>query len=331
MKLLSPRSRLSALRRHLIGLSLLFATGSLLAQDAPIRVLVGFAPGGVTDLVARLLAQGMQAELGRNVVVDNRPGAGGQIAAQALKAARPDGNTLYLSNNHTTAMIPFTTRDPGFDPTRDFAYVGLVATNPNFFIVNPAVVGPQVNDMRSFVQWAKANPSRANIGVPAPASAPEFSVAVMAQAFGIEAKAAAYRGDAPLVQDLLGAQLAAGISGIASAMPHVKAGKLKLIAVDGPRRLQGFPDIPTYSEVGVKGLEDVIFIGVVAPAGTPADLVGKYNAAINKVVTSKAFHDRTDELGILPLTGTPAEMERLTEVSRKANAVLVKAANFTPQ
>jgi len=144
-------------------------------------------------------------------------------------------------------------------------------------------------------------------------------------------KAAPYRGDAPLVQDLLGGQLAAGISGIASAMPHVKAGKLKLIAVDGPRRLQGFPDVPTYSEAGVKGLEDVIFIGVVAPAGTPAELVAKYNAVINKVATSKAFHDRTDELGILPLTGTPADMARLTENSRKSNALLVKAAQFKPQ
>jgi len=181
------RPRFSRLRRQVLGLSLLCAAaGTALAQDTPIRILVGFAAGGMTDLVARLVAQDMQAELGRTVVVENRPGAGGQIAAQALKAARPDGNTLYLTNSHTTAMIPLTMLNPGYDPAQDFAYVGLIATNPNFFMINPAVVGPQVNDMRSFLQWAKANPTRANIGVPAPASAPEFSVSVMGQAFGVE-------------------------------------------------------------------------------------------------------------------------------------------------
>ncbi|HYF19546.1 MAG TPA: Bug family tripartite tricarboxylate transporter substrate binding protein [Ramlibacter sp.] len=321
----------SRLLRASGALALSLGAGAAAAQDNTIRLLVGFAAGGMTDVVGRVIAQGLQAELGRNVVVENRPGAGGQIAAQALKAARPDGNTLFLTNNHTTAMIPLTTLNPGYDTAKDFAPVAPVATNPNFFIVNPAVVGAGVNDMKAFAAWAKANPGRANIGVPAPASSPEFAVVVMAQQLGADLKAAAYRGDAPLVQDLLGGQLAAGIAGVASALPHVKAGKLKLLAVDGPRRLQAYPDIPTYSEVGVKGLEDVIFIGVLAPAGTPPDLIARYNAAINKVVQSKAFHDRTDELGIVPLTGSPADMARLTEASRQANIPLVKAANFKPQ
>lgn len=315
----------------LAALSLSTAATPVLAQDTPIRLLVGFAPGGVTDVVARVLAQGLQAELGRTVVVENRPGAGGQIAAQQLKAARPDGSTLFLTNNHTTAMIPLTTLNPGYDTAKDFAPVGLVGTNPNFFIVNPAVVGENVNDMRSFVQWAKANPSRANIGVPAPASSPEFAVVLMAQQLGVEMKAAPYRGDAPLVQDLLGGQIAAGIAGIASALPHVKAGKFKLLAVDGPKRLQGFPDVPTYGELGIKGLDDVIFLGLLAPAGTPDSVISRLNSAINKVVGSKAFLERTDELGIVPLTGSPADMARLTEASRKAYIPLVKAANFKPQ
>ncbi|MBA2963280.1 MULTISPECIES: Bug family tripartite tricarboxylate transporter substrate binding protein [Ramlibacter] len=309
---------------------LALAAGAAPAQDAPIHLLVGFAPGGMTDVVGRVLAQGLQAELGRTVLVENRPGAGGQIAAQALKAARPDGNTLFLTNNHTTAMIPLTTVNPGYE-ARDFAAVGLVATNPNFFIVNPAVVGPSVDSVKAFVQWAKANPARGNIGVPAPASAPEFSVTVMGQSLGADLKPVAYRGDAPLVQDLLGGQIAAGISGISSALPHVKAGKLKLVAVDGPKRLAGFPDIPTYGELGIQGLDDVIFIGVVAPAGMPADLIARYNAAINKVVASRAFLERTSEAGIVPLTGTPEEMARRTEASRLANIPLVKAAGFKPQ
>ena len=322
---------LSRLLCSAAGAALLFLSHAAMAQEVPIRLLVGFSAGGVTDVVARVIAQGMQADLGRTVVVDNRPGAGGQIAAQMLKASRADGNTLYLANSHTTAMVPLTVRHPGYDPVRDFAYVGLVATSPNFFIVNPAVVGPEVNDMRAFVQWAKAHPSLANIGVPAPASTPDFSVAVMARSFGVNVKSAPYRGDAPLVQDLVGGQLAAGIAGIASAMPHVRAGVLKLLAVDGPRRLPGFAQIPTYGETGVQGLEDVIFIGMVAPADTPIALVARYNAAINKVVASEAFQQRTGELGILALTGTPDDMKRMTEASLQSNAALLKAARYVPQ
>lgn len=320
----------SRMRRHALGLGLALAAGAALAQDNPIRILVGFAPGGVTDLVARVLAQGMQAELGRTVVVDNRPGAGGQIAAQALKVARPDGNTLYLTNSHTTAMVPLTTLQPGYDATRDFVYVGLVATNPNFFMVNPALVGPGVDSVKAFADWARAHPGRGNIGVPAPASAPEFSVSVLGQAYQADFKAAAYRGDAPLVQDLIGGQIPAGIAGIAAALPHVRAGKLKLLAVDGPQRLPGF-DVPTYSELGLKGLEDVITIGLIAPAGTPADLVAKFNAAANKVVASKTFHDRIVDTGILVKSGTPDDMLRTTEASGAASERLVKAAGFKPQ
>lgn len=328
-------SRTSIHRRWMLSTSLALAAtaaGTAFAQDnAPIRMLVGFAPGGMTDVVGRVLAQGMQAELGRTVVVENRAGAGGQIAAQALKSAKPDGNTLFLTNSHATAMIPLTTLNPGYDPGKDFVPVGLVATNPNFFMVSTAIVGNNVNTMQDFAQWSKANPGRGNVGVPAPASAPEFSVVVLSQGAGADLKAVPYRGDAPMVQDLLAGQIPAGIAGVASAIQHVQAGKIKLLAVDGPTRLPAFPNVPTYTEAGIKGLEDVIFIGVLAPAGTPPELVTKYNAAINKVVASKAFHDRTSELGIIAQTGTPEDMTRANEKSRQANIPLVKAAGFKPQ
>lgn len=321
-----------ALLRRVAGAALFtFATCSAWADDAPIRMLVGFAPGGVTDVVARLLAQGMQSELGRTVVVENRAGAGGQIAAQALKAAKPDGSTIFLTLSHTTAMIPLTMVNPGYDTAKDFVQVGVVGTFPNFFMINPTVVGPSVNSLTDFIAWTKINPTRGNIGAPAPASAPEFSVAVLSQTFGVNLTPVAYRGDAPLIQDMLGGQLPAGIAGMASAIPHVNAGKLKLVAVDGPRRLQAFPNVPTYAELGVKGLHDVISVGVIAPAGTPPATVAQYNAAINKVVTSNAFQSRTSELGIVPQPGTPEDMTRLTEASRQANMQLIKAAGFKPQ
>ncbi|MGE0800560.1 MAG: Bug family tripartite tricarboxylate transporter substrate binding protein [Lautropia sp.] len=328
-------SRSSARRRWIGVVSMAFAAaacGAAAAQDnVPIRLLVGFAPGGMTDVVGRVLAQGLQAELGRTVVVENRAGAGGQIAAQTLKAAKPDGNTLFLTNSHATAMIPLTTLNPGYDPAKDFTPVGLVATNPNFFMVSTALVGKDVNSLQAFAQWSKANPDRGNVGVPAPASAPAFSVTVLSQGAGADLKSVPYRGDAPMVQDLIAGQIPAGISGVASAIQHVQTGKIKLLAVDGPRRLPGFPDVPTYAEAGIPGLEDVIFIGVLAPTGTPRDLVMKYNAAINKIVNSKAFHDRTSELGIIPQSGTPEDMTRADEKSRQANLPLMKAAGYQPQ
>lgn len=307
------------------------APGAVLAQDAPIRLLVGFAPGGMTDMVARVLAQGLQTELGRTVVVENRAGAGGQIAAQALAGAAPDGNTLFLTNSHTTAMIPLTMKNPGYDVARDFVSVGLVGTNPNFFLINPEVVGDDVNSVDDFVKWVKANPTQGNIGVPAPVSMPEFTVTALGQAYGTDLRAVAYRGDAPLVQDLLAKQLPAGITGIASALPYVQAGKLKLIGVDGPERLKDFADIPTYAELGLKGLDDVIFLGVIAPAGTPADLLKRYNEAIGVVVSSPAFYERLSATGIVPLTGTPDDMTQRTEASVRSNAALLKAANYQPQ
>ncbi|MCK9513188.1 MAG: tripartite tricarboxylate transporter substrate-binding protein [Pigmentiphaga sp.] len=307
------------------------APGAAQAQDAPIRMLVGFAPGGMTDMVARVLAQGLQTELGRTVVVENRAGAGGQIAAQALTGAAPDGNTLFLTNSHTTAMIPLTMKNPGYDVERDFVSVGLVATNPNFFIVNPELVGDKVDSIEDFVKWVQANPTQGNIGVPAPVSTPEFTVTALGQAYNTDLRAVAYRGDAPLVQDLLAKQLPAGITGIASALPYVETGKLKLIGVDGPTRLKDFPDIPTYTELGLKGLDDVIFIGVIAPTGTPAAMVQRYNKAISAVVGSPAFYERVSATGIVPLTGSPEDMTQRTEASLRSNAALLKAANYQPQ
>ncbi|MGE4341170.1 MAG: tripartite tricarboxylate transporter substrate-binding protein [Pigmentiphaga sp.] len=339
-----PASQLQpgAARRHMLARCLPAAAAALLAvstlapgavqaQDAPIRLLVGFAPGGMTDMVARVLAQGLQTELGRTVVVENRAGAGGQIAAQALAGAAPDGNTLFLTNSHTTAMIPLTMKNPGYDVARDFVSVGLVGTNPNFFLINPEVVGDDVNSVDDFVKWVKANPTQGNIGVPAPVSMPEFTVTALGQAYDTDLRAVAYRGDAPLVQDLLAKQLPAGITGIASALPYVQAGKLKLIGVDGPERLKDFADIPTYVELGLKGLDDVIFLGVIAPAGTPADLLKRYNEAIGVVVSSPTFYERLSATGIVPLTGTPDDMTQRTEASVLSNAALLKAANYQPQ
>ena len=311
--------------------SIALAAMSALAQDGPIRLLVGFPAGGSTDVIARHLAVGMQQELGKSVVVENRPGAGGQIAAQALKAARPDGLTLFLSNSHTVSMIPLTILNPGYDTVKDFAPVGLVAINPDVFAINPAIVGNPGAGLKEFAQWAKANPGKGNVGVPAPASAPDFAVGVVASALGSDLKSVPYRGDGPVALDLVGGQIAGGIGSVGAMLQHARAGKIRIVAVNGTTRLPLLPDVPTYDELGIKGYEEVIFTAVFAPAGTPANLIQSYNAAIAKIVKSADFADKLSALGIVAASSTPGELAARVQNTHQAWTTMVRNAGYKPQ
>ncbi len=311
--------------------ALLNPTAALADSQPPIRLLVGFPAGGSTDAIARHLAQGLQQELGRNVVVENKPGAGGQIAAQALKAARPDGNTLFVSNSHTVAMIPLTLQNPGFDPVKDFAPVGLIAINPDVMAISTAVLGTKGSGLRVFAQWAKANPGKASVGVPAPASAPDFAVGLVARGLGVDLVSAPYRGDAPIALDLVSGQVPAGIGSVAAMLPQSKAGKVRIVAVNGTKRLPQLPDVPTYAEQGIKGYEEVIFTAMFAPAGMPASLLKDYSQAIAKVVKSAEFGDKLSALGVIPASSTAAELGARVEATRKSWSQMVKNAGYKPQ
>ncbi len=299
-------------------------------DNTPIRLLVGFPAGGGTDVVARHLAKGLESELKRPVLVENRPGAGGQIAAQVLKAAKPDGTTLFLSNSHAIGMIPLTMKNPGYKPLEDFAPVGLVAVAPDVLVASPGVVG-NASTLQAFGEWARAHPGQANVGVPAPASAPDFAVGLIGKGLGADLKSAPYRGDAPVAQDVMAGQIAAGIGGVGVMLEAAKAGKLRILAVNGTRRLSILPDVPTYAELGIKGYEEVIFIAAYAPAGTPGDLIGRYSAAIAKVANSPDFKQKLSAIGFVAQSSTPAEL-----ISRQARTsadwtVMVKNADYKPQ
>jgi len=322
-------------RRTVLGLALSagFATaaGSALAQEGTIRLLVGFPAGGSSDAVARHLALGMQQELGRNVVVDNRPGAGGQIAAQALKAAKPDGLTIFMSNSHTVSMIPLTMLNPGYDTAKDFAPVGMVGISPDVFAISPTATGLTAGGLKEFAAWAKANPGKGNVGVPAPASAPDFAVGIVGKALGTDLVSVPYKGDGPVALDLVSGQLPAGIGSIGVMLQHARAGKVRILAVNGTQRLAVMPDVPTYAEQGVKGYEDVIFAAMFAPAGTPANLIQAYNAAITKVVKSPDFVEKVSALGIVPMSSTPAELAARVQATTQGWTVMVKNAGYKPQ
>ncbi|WP_234263576.1 tripartite tricarboxylate transporter substrate-binding protein [Hydrogenophaga sp. NFH-34] len=315
-----------------LGAAALLATSAAQADSGPaIRILVGFPAGGSSDAIARLLAQGLQQELGRSVMVENKPGAGGQIAAQTLKGAKPDGTTLFLSNSHTVAMIPLTISNPGFDTAKDFAPVAMVAVNPDVFVLNTGVLGKPNAGLRDFAQWVAANPAKGNVGVPAPASAPDFAVGVVARALGADLKSVPYRGDAPIVQDVMAGQVPAGIGSVGAMLQPAKAGKLRIVAVNGTSRLPILPDVPTYAELGIKGYEDMIFNGVFAPAGTPAPVIDSYSAAITKVVKSPEFADKLANLGISAHAGSAADLNARLKATQDFSATMVRNAGYKPQ
>ena len=317
-------------RRSLLGCTWAVALASpwaALAQQAPLRILVGFPAGGSTDAIARHLAQGLSEQLQRSVVVDNRPGAGGQLAANALKAAQPDGNTLFLSNSHALAMIPLTVRQPGYDTAKDFTAVSMVAISNDVLAVNPALVG-EVRDLKGLVQWGNANPGKLNVGVPAPASDPDFGVRILAREFKGDVTAVPYRGDGPVVQDLVAGQIPAGIGSIGAMMQYAKTGKVRLIAMSGPSRLTGLPEVPTYVEQGLKGYGVSGFVALMAPAGTSTDVIQRYNQAVAKVVGSTAFQTKVNELGVLPSTSTPDELTTRIRDTTTAFASMVDRSGF---
>jgi len=321
------RTLIRALPAVVAALALAHASTPARAQEHPLKILVGFAAGGSQDIVARSLAAELAPLLRRTIVVENRAGAGGQIAAVALKGSAPDGNTLFLSNSHTVSMIPLTVRNPGFDPAKDFVPVSLVAISPDVLAVNVKVVGEK-GGLREFAEWAKANPAKATVGVPAPASAPDFAVKLVGKAFGADLNPVPYRGDGPVVQDLVAGQVAAGIGSVGAMSQYAKAGQIRLIAVNLPSRMPAYPDVPTYSEQGVKGYELGNFIGLFAPAGTAAEFVRRVNAAVATAVKSPDFAQKLATLGITPSHRTPEGLAALVHEVDQAHAAMVRAADY---
>jgi tripartite-type tricarboxylate transporter receptor subunit TctC len=317
MTLAPPDLARRAVTRGLGAAAIAAAASPLWAQTTPsagpIRVLVGFPAGGTIDVVARLLADRLKEPLGVPVVVESRVGAGGQIAAQALKAAAPDGRTLMLAPDHTMVVVPLTVNNPGYDVARDFVPVAPVAR-----YVGALAVASQtgVRTLAEYVAWLKANPAQANVGVPAPGSLQQFSLATITRTAGVPVAAVPYRGSAPLVQDLAAGQIPAGITALGDFLEFNAAGKLRVIATIDTRRAPQLPDVPTFTEQGMK-LDFNFWLGIFAPAGTPAATVQRLHAAVARVLAEPDVRERMARLVFEPLTGPPAALsERIAADSR---------------
>ncbi|WP_326544173.1 Bug family tripartite tricarboxylate transporter substrate binding protein [Pseudorhodoferax sp.] len=305
------------------------AIGQVQAQaQNTVRILVGFPPGGGTDVIARTLADKLQGELGQSVIVDNRAGAGGQIAANALKTAAPDGNTLFLTHDHTVSILPLVVKNPGFDPAKDFVAVAGFATFVNALAVSG---GTPAKSVPEYLNWVKSQGGRGTIGIPAPASTPEFLVKVLADKYKMDLQAAPYRGSAPMIADMLGNQIGAGVGSVPDFIENHKAGKIRVVGVLGNARQAAMPDVPTFAELGVGGFEDLPYYGIFAPAGTPQAAIDRFSAAVAKVIAMPDVREKLTAMGLTVGYMPPQQLASREAAYTKTWARIIKDSGFTPQ
>ena len=307
-----------------------FLLGSLAqAQTGTIKLMVGFPPGGGTDAIARTLADKLKDQLGTTVIVENRAGAGGQIAAQALKAAAPDGTTFFLSHDHTISILPLVVKNPGFDSAHDFVSVAGFATFVNVLAVSG---GTPAKSMNEYVAWVRSQGAgKGTVGVPAPASVPEFLVKVIGQKYALDLQAAPYRGSAPMMADMLGNQINAGVASVPDFIENHKAGKVRIVAVLGGARQAALPDVPTFAELGLAGFEDVPYYGIFAPAGTSKAVIDRFSEAVAKVIAMPDVRERLTTMGLSVGYMSPQQLASREQAYAQTWARIIKASGFQAQ
>ena len=303
------------------------------AQSHTLRILVGFPPGGGTDAIARMLGDKLKDELGSPVIVENKPGAGGQLAAQALKAATPDGHTLFLTHDHTVSILPLVTKNPGFDPAQDFVAVAGFANFVNCFAVSG---GTPVKSFTEYLKWVqdggdKAGKGKSAVGVPAPASTPEFLVKLIAEKFKLDLVAAPYRGSAPMMADMLGIQIAAGVASIPDFIENHKAGKVRVVAVLGNQRQAAMPEVPTLAELGLAGFEDLPYYGVFAPAGTSKEVIDRFSQALAKAIAVPDVREKLTAMGLTVGFMSQQQLASREKAYGQTWARIIKTSGFQPQ
>jgi tripartite-type tricarboxylate transporter receptor subunit TctC len=276
------------------------------AQDypvRPVRVVSPFSAGGPNDIVARLIAQKLAEALGQPFVVDNRPGAGGNLGTDLAAKAAADGYTLLCAGPGSLIMNPLLYKVP-YDTARDFAPVSLVATAPNVLVVHPSVPAKTVKEL---IALARAQPGRLNYASAGTGSSAHFAVALFAAMAGVELAHVPYKGTGPGINDLIGGQVQLAIFSIPPVLTHVRTGKLRALAVTSKVRSPELPEVPTVDEAGVPGYEMNPWYGLLAPAGTPRAIVARLNSEVSRIVRSPDMREKLSAQGAEPGGGTPED------------------------
>jgi len=313
---------------------LAFACSALLAGgvppafaqvDKPVKLLVGFAPGGSADIAARLIADRMKDELKQPVVVENRPGAGGRIVAEAVKNSPADGSVLMLTPIVVPVLAPMVFSKLNYDPVADFAPVAQVG---NFQFALSVNASHPAKNMKELIAWYKANPTQANFGSPAPGSLPHFFGVMISKSSGLELTHIPYNGGGPMMNALMGDQLTAAIDTLAEQVELHRTGRVRILASTGTARSPLLPEVPTFGEAGLSGVEGTAWFAVYAPAKTPEATVRQLNAAINKALAAPELRERFTKLGLEPTGGTPADLTARMAQDTARWAPIVKASGF---
>ena len=290
--------------------------------NKPIRFLVGFPPGGPTDVVARIVGEKVSAQIGQRFIVDNRPGAAGNIAVEILSKSTPDGHTLLYSSN-AIALSPGLYTKLGYDPTKDIAPVTEIGAGCLIFVIHPSL---PVKNVKQFIDYAKSRPGQLNYASSGAGTSTHLAAVLFSQRTGIETQHVPYKGTAPSLVDMIAGRTQFLFGAVLTAVPHVKEGRLRALAVTGSKRIASLPDVPTLAEGDLPGFAVTTWQGIFAPAGIPPGLLARVNAEFVKAVHSPELKPRIEQQDMDP-TGLSvadfrksyyAELARWTKVARDA-------------
>lgn len=318
-------------RRQFLARTALLAAAALpaaplFAQDTPLRVVVGYTPGGASDRVARIVADKLQAALGRPVIVENKVGAGGRVSAQYVKAAPAGQPMLLLANPAVMVVSPLVVSDLGYDPARDF--VPLSEVNSYVFGVAVSSAVP-VKELPHLLAWLRANPRQANIGVPATGSLPHFFALMLGQQAQVTAEAVGYKGSAPLLTDLMGGQIPVAVDTLDVLLPQHEAGKLRLLAVSSEQRHPLAPQVPTLKEGGV-ALSAAGWNSFFAPKSMPQAQVDRYAALIHKIMQDPDVVRQFKANNLDPVVTTPAQTRQRLAAYRQQWEPVIRQSGYKP-
>ena len=317
-----------ARRQILMAAGLLGLAGPVLAQSAsaPIRILVGAPAGGTTDTMARAMAQALGSQLGRSVVVENRPGAGGNIAADAVAKAVPDGNTLLMSFTSHAINATLYPRLP-FDPVKDFTPLTMVSTSPSILVAHPRV---PANNVQELIALARTRPGQLNFAIGALGSSLHLAGDAFKMKAGVFIVNIPYRGTAPAVQDLLAGQVDLMFAAVGNVQQHIRAGKLKALGVTSPQRLPAFPEVPAIAEA-LPGYESAAWFGLFGPGRMPADLTRRLSDAARAAVQSPEVRRRIEHEGATPVASSPEVFARFVDSEIARWGAVVRYSGAKPE
>ena len=296
--------------------------------NKPIRLVVPYAPGGTTDVVARVVAEYLGKRLGQNIIVDNKPGKGAMVGTALVAKAPPDGYTLLMSVISGLTISPTLYGGGDFDPMADFIHVSIASTNPSVLVVNPAF---EVKTFKDYVAYAKANPGKLAYATSGAGSSNHLLGVRLSQVISAEMVHVPYRGAGPAMIDTINGNVPSMFDSLPSAAPHIKAGKVRALAVSSEQRSPAFPDVPTMKEAGYPDLISYSWFGISVPAKTPAPIVDRIATEMQAVLKEPAVVKRWEEIGAEPSTMTPAEVTRFVQEEIDKWTPVVKSSGAKPE